>query len=62
MRLSDPITDIFRLTDQQKAALSRLGVRVVRDLLFHFPFRYEAGGEGTSIAGLVAGQDRKSVV
>jgi len=57
MRLSDPITDIFRLTDQQKAALSRLGVRVVRDLLFHFPFRYEAGGEGTSIAGLVAGQE-----
>ena len=57
MRLTDPITDIFRLTDTQKSALSRLGIRTVRDLLFHFPSRYDVGGEGTTIAGLVPGQE-----
>jgi len=57
MRLTDPITDIFRLTDTQKSALNRLGVRTVWDLLFHFPARYDVGGEGTTISGLVAGQE-----
>lgn len=57
MRLEDPVTEAFRLTESQKNALSRLQIRTVRDLLFHFPFRYNLGGEETTISGLVAGQD-----
>jgi RecG-like helicase len=46
MRLSDRLTEHFRLTDAQKAALAKLGIKTVRDLLRHFPARYEqAGGE-----------------
>jgi len=56
MHLNDPLTTHFRLTEPQKAALARLGVKTVRDILFHFPFRYDVGGEGTTIAGLVSGQ------
>ncbi|HWB33756.1 MAG TPA: ATP-dependent DNA helicase RecG [Candidatus Paceibacterota bacterium] len=57
MRLTDPITAAFRLTDPQKSALHRLGIRTVRDLIFHFPARYDVAGEGTSISGLVSGQE-----
>lgn len=35
-----PIEKISRLTDDQKRALSRLRIRTVRDLLYHFPVRY----------------------
>jgi len=34
-----------------------LGIKTLRDLLFHFPFRYEQGGDESSVAGLVAGQE-----
>ncbi|MBC7836815.1 ATP-dependent DNA helicase RecG [Acetobacteraceae bacterium] len=43
--------------DTQKAALSRLGVHTVQDLLFHFPFRYDVGGSESTIAGLEPGQE-----
>ena len=57
MRLGDQLTEHFRLTDQQKAALGKLGIRTVRDLLYHFPSRYEVGGDEAQIAGLVSGQE-----
>ncbi len=41
----------------QKSALAKLGITTVRDLMFHFPFRYEQGGSESSIAGLVLGAD-----
>ncbi|HEV8677246.1 MAG TPA: OB-fold nucleic acid binding domain-containing protein, partial [Candidatus Paceibacterota bacterium] len=44
MQLESPIGDLFRLADAQKSALSRLGIKSIRDLLYHFPFRYEAAG------------------
>jgi ATP-dependent DNA helicase RecG len=61
MHLSDALTKHFRLTDAQKSALERLGVRTVRDLLHHFPSRYEVAGEGAEIGGLVAGQEASIV-
>lgn len=61
MLLSNKLTDSFRLTDAQKSALERLGLRTVRDLLHHFPTRYEMAGEGAEIAGLVAGQEASIV-
>ena len=57
MKLSDPLTTHFRLAETQRGALAKLGVTTVRDLLFHFPFRYDTGGEESSIAGLTVGMD-----
>lgn len=57
MHLGDPIAAPFRLMEQQKNALDRLGIRTVRDLLFHFPFRYDIGGNESTISGLIAGQE-----
>lgn len=57
MQLSNPITEQFRLTDLQRSALTRLGIKTVRDLLFHFPSRYEQAGGEAQIAGLVSGQE-----
>lgn len=57
MRISDPLSAHFRLTEAQRSALSKLGIKTVRDLLYHFPSRYEAGGEGASISGLASGQE-----
>jgi len=57
MQLSSNITELFRLTESQKSALSRLGIQTVRDLLYHFPFRYEQAGGEAPVSGLAAGQD-----
>jgi ATP-dependent DNA helicase RecG len=57
----DPLTTHFRLTDIQKEALGRLGIRTIRDLLYHFPFRYEQAGEHSSISGLQVGMDASLV-
>ncbi|TSC68846.1 MAG: ATP-dependent DNA helicase RecG, partial [Parcubacteria group bacterium Gr01-1014_56] len=57
MRLQDSVTTAFRLTDVQKSALSRLGIHTLRDLLFYFPFRYDQGGEESTIAGLQSGME-----
>jgi ATP-dependent DNA helicase RecG len=40
-----------RLKPDQKRALTKLGIRTIRDLLYHFPARYEnAGPTGTIVA------------
>ena len=57
MLLSNKLTDSFRLTDAQKSALERLGLRTVRDLLHHFPTRYEVAGEGAEVGKLISGQE-----
>ncbi len=40
---------------EQKRALAKLGIKTVRDLLYHFPSRYENAGPTGTIAGAVAG-------
>src|SRR3989344_4942846 len=45
MNLSSTLFEHFRLTDAQKAALGKLGIKTVRDLLYHLPSRYEAAGQ-----------------
>src|SRR3989338_10330372 len=57
MNLGDPLSSHFRLIDAQKAALRKLGVTTVRDLLYHLPSRYDVGGDEAQIAGLVSGQE-----
>ena len=61
MHLRDPLKEHFRFTEAQKAALGKLGIKTVQDLLYHFPFRYEQAGQESSVAGLVAGQEASVV-
>jgi ATP-dependent DNA helicase RecG len=58
MLASDLITQHFtRLKADQKAALARLGLVTIRDLLYHFPARYEAAGPTGTISSAQAGTD-----
>lgn len=45
----------FRLIPAQKSALKRLGIMTLRDLLYHFPTRYEASGMETNTRALIPG-------
>ncbi len=55
---ADPIEKHFtRLKPDQKKALEKLGVRTIRDLLYHFPARYEAAGPTGTIAGVTPGSE-----
>src|SRR3989344_5229007 len=40
MKLKDLIIEHFRLAEQQKRALHKLGLITISDLLFNFPVRY----------------------
>ncbi|MAZ67372.1 ATP-dependent DNA helicase RecG [bacterium] len=53
MSPSDEVTKHFRLVKQQKAALAKLGIVTLQDLLFHFPSRYEDVGAAHHIADIV---------
>ncbi|MFA6278527.1 MAG: ATP-dependent DNA helicase RecG [Candidatus Paceibacterota bacterium] len=46
-----------RLKPEQKRALHKLKIRTVRDLLYHFPARYENAGATGTIAGIAAGAE-----
>ncbi|OIO51663.1 MAG: ATP-dependent DNA helicase RecG [Parcubacteria group bacterium CG1_02_58_44] len=41
MKLSDPISSLRGTNSKQRAVLEVMGLTTVRDLIFHFPFRYE---------------------
>ena len=51
-----PIEPVARLVPRQRSALAKLGVRNMRDLLFHFPARYEEVGERKLISDLREGE------
>ncbi len=58
MNLEDTIETAFtRLKPEQKRALHKLGIRTIRDLLYHFPARYESSGSVGTIAGVTAGAE-----
>lgn len=57
MRSTDLLTSHFRLTAPQKAALKKLRLHTVHDLLYHFPQRYEAAGEREMVALAEAGRE-----
>ncbi|MCX6820035.1 MAG: ATP-dependent DNA helicase RecG [Candidatus Adlerbacteria bacterium] len=57
MDLREPISEHFRLTNIQKTALGKLGIKTLRDLLYHFPFRYEQAGSEASTGELQVGQE-----
>jgi ATP-dependent DNA helicase RecG len=55
MILSSPIEENFRITDGQKKALKKLGLKNMRDLLFYFPSRHESFSERKNITDLKEG-------
>ena len=56
MRPSDTIETHFkRLKPDQKKALQKLRIETIRDLLFHFPARYETSGPTGTIGSLSEG-------
>lgn len=58
MKPEDALTTHFpRLKPDQKKALERLGIRTIRDLLYHFPARYEAAGPTGTVANVTTGAE-----
>ncbi len=57
MQLSDKLESHFRLADTQKAALTKLGIKTVRDLLYYLPSRYDQAGAEAAVAGIAPGQE-----
>lgn len=55
MHPDEPLVKYFRLIAPQQAALRRLGIVTVRDLLYHFPSRHERAGASASTAELIPG-------
>ena len=58
MHADDLLSKHFtRLKPEQKTALKRLGIETIRDLLYHFPARYEAAGPTGTVAAVAPGTD-----
>lgn len=53
--LDTKVTEFFRLTAIQKAALRRLGIETIQDILYHFPTRYGDTAEARSVDSLRRG-------
>lgn len=60
MELNSLIKDNFRLLENHKIALEKLGIRTIEDLLYHFPVRYGDASEKRNIGTLNEGE--KAVV
>ena len=55
MRLEDKIENHFRIDINQKKALSTLGLKTLKDLIYHFPSRYSDISEVRNINTLQDG-------
>ena len=52
IELDSPVTDLPRVSDKLAGQLSNLGIATVRDLLYHFPHRYDDFSRTAQIAEL----------
>ena len=57
MRLEDKIENHFRIDINQKKALSTLGLKTLKDLIYHFPSRYSDISEVRNINTLQDGEN-----
>ena len=58
MKEDAPLATYFpRLRADQKKALEKLGIRSVRDLLYHFPARYETAGPTGTVTAVTPGAE-----
>src|SRR3989344_4642955 len=54
--LETPIGQLPKINKRIVPALKRLGIRTIRDLLFHFPARYDDFSNVKSISDVIAGE------
>ena len=57
MKPTDLLSDHFRIDTPHQAALKRLRIATVEDLLYHLPARYEDISDIQSVSGLTLGQE-----
>lgn len=57
MKLEDKIELHFRLSEDSKKALNKLGLKTIRDLLFYFPSRYSEISEIRNINSVKEGEN-----
>ena len=57
MNLNDSLTNYLHLTARQEMTLERAGFKTVRDMLWHFPMRYESFKQLKAVADLSAGDE-----
>lgn len=55
MDATSPVEELSRLNHAQRAALKKLGILTVRDLLYHFPSRYESAEDMRTIESARSG-------
>ena len=56
MRLTDPLSEHFRLTKLQVPGLKKLGIANIYDLLYHLPARYESSADIKRVADVHVGE------
>src|SRR3989344_8146316 len=56
MNFRDKLKDTSRISAVQEKALKKLGVITVRDLLYHFPARYDSAANISTISNLKKGE------
>lgn len=56
MNLDSLLTNELRLSEYQKRALNKIGLKTAKDLLWHFPSRYEEFAPTSSIADISEGE------
>ncbi len=49
LNANTPIEEFTRLTHAQRAGLKKLNIKTIRDLLYHFPSRYESSADIKSV-------------
>ncbi len=50
------IENLFRLTPRQKNALKNIGLKTAKDLIYHFPYRYENPADLKKIGDVITGE------
>ena len=55
MNIDDSLSDHIRILETHKKALTKLSIKTVRDLLYHFPVRYGDPSQTNTIANLSPG-------
>lgn len=52
----DPIPKHFRLHEEERRAIAKLGLKTIRDLLYYFPSRYGDSAESKRITDIAVGE------
>jgi len=56
MKLSDNVDKYFRIHEQDRKGLSKIGLKTIQDLLYYFPARYGDSAESKRIGELIEGE------